>query len=345
MFLDNVIRISIPIPIPALKTVNSYLITNDDEMMIIDTGMPVRSSLGYLEEKMLEHGFKVKNIKRIIVTHLHIDHIGGSGYLQKVSGAPFSIHEKEAEFINRLINNSKKSIEVFRKVMYRSGVPKNITEEMMFFHPGISNQSVYSQINYNAVVKDYDTITIGDEKLKVIGTPGHSIYNICIYNKDKKILFSGDHILPKITPNIRVPFNEDNPLGEYLASLDKVAKLKVEYYLPGHGEIQSNFRERILELKCHHYKRLLETLNIISDKPLSAYEISSKMNWDVKMPWEEFPTTQKYFAIGETLAHIRYLQANNVLKSIYESNIEKYIALPLKKEFEENLKREICKVD
>lgn len=342
MPLRNIIRISIPIPIPALKAVNSYLIAEKEELLIIDTGMPIRSSLGYLEEKLVEYGFKMRDIKKIIVTHLHIDHIGGAGYIQKISGATFSIHEKEAKFIGRLINYPEESVETFKKIMYKTDVPKNLIEEMMFFHPGISNQAIYSKIDYNANVRDNDIITVGNRKLRIISTPGHSINNICIYDNEEKILFSGDHVLPEITPNIRVPFNNDNPLGEYLDSLEKVSKLEVKYYLPGHGNIQSDFKERIKSLKCHHYQRLLETLQIMSSKPLSAYEISSKMNWDIKIPWEDFPTTQKYFAIGETLAHIRYLQENNVVKSIYKSHIEKFVALPLKNKFELILREKVC---
>ena len=342
MPLKNIVRISIPIPIPALKTVNSYLITDKEDLLIIDTGMPIRASLGYLEEKLIESGFKIKDIRKIIITHLHIDHIGGAGYLQKVSGAPVSIHEKEAGFISRLVNYPEESVKAFRIMMYKSGVPKNMIDRMMFFHPGISNQAVYSKINYNANVRDNDIITVGDRELRVIGTPGHSIHNICIYDDENEILFSGDHILPKITPNIRMPLGEDNPLGEYLRSLEKVSKLKVKYYLPGHGDINSNLQERIKTLKCHHYQRLLETFRIISDKPLSAYEISSKMKWDIEMPWEDFPTIQKYFAIGEALAHIRYLQENNVIEKIYESGVEKFRVLPVENKIDLILREKVC---
>lgn len=342
MSLKNIVRISIPIPIPALKTVNSYLVADEEKLLIIDTGMPIRSSLGYLEEKLIESGFKTRDIRKIIVTHLHIDHIGGAGYLQKVSGASVSIHEREAEFISRLVNYPEESMKTFKIMMYRSGVPENMIDKMMFFHPGISNQAVYSKINYNASVRDDDIISIGNRELRIISTPGHSINNICIYDEEDEILFSGDHILPKITPNIRMPLDEDNPLGEYLRSLEKVSKLKVRYYLPGHGNINSNLKERIKTLRCHHYQRLLETLDIISDKPLSAYEISSKMRWDIEMPWEDFPTIQKYFAIGETLAHIRYLQENNVIENVYDTNVEKFRVLPVKDKFESILREKVC---
>lgn len=341
--LKNIYKISIPIPMPALKVVNSYLLVENEELLMIDTGMSIRSSLAYLEEQLSQKGFKFKDIKRIIITHLHIDHIGGAGYIQRISNAPVSMHEKEVYFINKLIKYPEESIGDFKRIMNKSGVMKEVVGKMMFFHPGVSNQAVYSQINYNATVRDDDIIRLGNRKLRIIGTPGHSINHICIYDIENKILFSGDHVLPKITPNIRVPINEDDPLGEYLDSLEKVERLEVKYYFPGHGEIKSDLKRRIGELRFHHYKRLLETLEIISEKPLNAYEIASRMNWDIDMPWEDFPTIQKYFAIGETLAHIRYLQYNNIIINVFEEGIEKFRLSPTKKAFEDMLKEKVCK--
>jgi glyoxylase-like metal-dependent hydrolase (beta-lactamase superfamily II) len=131
----------------------------------------------------------------------------------------------------------------------------------------------------------------------------------CLYEPNKKILVAGDHILIDITPNIQCWSDKDNHLKHYLASLDKVHKLQVDLVLPGHRRLIDNHRARIEELKKHHAGRLDEVLAILNNGPMSAYAIASQMTWDIDCErWDQFPVAQKWFATGEALAHLRYLE-------------------------------------
>ena len=103
--------------------------------------------------------------------------------------------------------------------------------------------------------------------------------------------------------------NAENPLSEYLVSLDKVYELDVELVLPGHRGTFRNFRERIQELKYHHRKRANEILSVLRCGKQNAYQLASKMSWDVTYEfWEQFPSSQRWFATGETIAHLKYLE-------------------------------------
>jgi hypothetical protein len=105
-----------------------------------------------------------------------------------------------------------------------------------------------------------------------------------------------------------------NPLKNYLASLDKVYHLDVELVLPGHRRLFKNFKERIDELKQHHQKRAEEVLAILSDGPRNAYQIAPDMSWDIVCDsWEQFPLMQKWFATGETIAHLKYLEEEGMI--------------------------------
>jgi hypothetical protein len=98
-------------------------------------------------------------------------------------------------------------------------------------------------------------------------------------------------------------------LKEYLGSLDKVFDLDVELVLPGHRSIFRNHKIRIQELKQHHRTRLEEVLSILQKGKQNAFEVASQMTWDIGYrSWDSFPAGQKWFAFGEALAHLRYLE-------------------------------------
>ncbi|MFB0520633.1 MAG: MBL fold metallo-hydrolase, partial [Desulfatiglandales bacterium] len=174
-------------------------------------------------------------------------------------------------------------------------------------HPG-RRYNPNTSLNFD-VLKDGDTIGIGDYLFKCIETPGHTAGHICLYEPGKKIFICGDHILFDITPNITLSVEERNPLKEYLMSLDKVSDLEVELVLPGHRSIFKNQKERIRELKQHHRARLEEVISILEEGRQNAFQIASQMTWDIGYKsWDLFPPAQKLFAFGEALAHLKYLE-------------------------------------
>jgi glyoxylase-like metal-dependent hydrolase (beta-lactamase superfamily II) len=144
--------------------------------------------------------------------------------------------------------------------------------------------------------------------------------HICLYEPDKKVLVAGDHILIDITPNIQCWSDEQNPLKHYLASLDKVAGFEVDLVLPGHRRLIRDHQARIEELKSHHAHRLAEVLAILEGASMTAFEVASRMTWDLKCDhWNDFPVAQRWFATGEAIAHLRLLEeAGKVRRSIVD---------------------------
>jgi glyoxylase-like metal-dependent hydrolase (beta-lactamase superfamily II) len=138
---------------------------------------------------------------------------------------------------------------------------------------------------------------------------------MCLYEPEKKVFVSGDHILRDITPTIQLWSDEWNSLEEYLASLDKIYRYDVELVLPGHRSIFRNCWERIEELKDHHHQRLREIVSILESGPKNAFQVASQMSWDITYDsWDLFPVSQKWFAIGEAISHLRYLEAKGTVQ-------------------------------
>jgi glyoxylase-like metal-dependent hydrolase (beta-lactamase superfamily II) len=146
---------------------------------------------------------------------------------------------------------------------------------------------------------------------------------MCLYESRTKIFFSGDHILNDITPNIALWSEKGDPLQQYLKSLDKIDSYDIERVLPGHRNPFNHHRRRIAELKRHHEVRNEEVVSILQKGKQSAYQVASQMTWNIDCDrWEDFPLPQQWFAGGEALAHLQYLQGEGrVKKEIHEGKV------------------------
>lgn len=237
------------------------------------------------------------------ITHMHADHAGLVSTLAG-EGARIYFGWADAEIIRSATpEHWEKQIDFARKC----GFPGEELERAIGSHPG-RRYSPNNSLNL-CVSKDGDTISIGNYLFECIETPGHTEGHICLYEPSKKMFICGDHILVDITPNITLSAEERNPLREYLMSLDKVYDLDVELVLPGHRSIFRNQKERIRELKQHHQIRLNEVISILGKGKQNAFQIASQMTWDISYKsWDLFPPAQKWFAFGEALAHLKYLE-------------------------------------
>jgi glyoxylase-like metal-dependent hydrolase (beta-lactamase superfamily II) len=298
--LPGFYRLVIPLPDSPLKSLNSYIITGPTRNLIIDTGFNLDECIAAMQK-----GLNTLNIDLactdIFITHLHADHFGLVEKL-KTPTSTIYFNRPEAEILD-----GWNGFEHMFAYAAQNGFPEIELRNAFKQHPGKKFETQW--VPEFQILQDGDLLEIGEYKLTCIETPGHSLGHICLYEADKKVLISGDHILGDISPNIQGWSNEQDMLKLYLNSLDKVYDLDVDIVLPGHRSIFTHFRERIDELKHHHMIRLDEILSILNQGPRHAYGVASKMHWDIKCDsWAQFPIPQKWFATGEAIAHLRYLE-------------------------------------
>jgi glyoxylase-like metal-dependent hydrolase (beta-lactamase superfamily II) len=138
-------------------------------------------------------------------------------------------------------------------------------------------------------------------------------------------MFTGDHVLFDITPNITSWPSVDDSLGDYLDSLRLIREFPVKLALPGHRGT-GDFHARVDELLRHHEARLAEAEHIVRSNPgLSAYELAGRMQWQIRSAnWEEFPAPQKIFAVGECLSHLNYLLLRGVIVRQCDIGVHRY---------------------
>ena len=291
-------RIEVPLPRNPLRAINSYVIRGEDRFLVVDTGMnrpecldAVRAALDALSVDLSRTDF--------FITHQHSDHIGLVSALKSPASHVF-LNPVEAAHI--LDPDLWIGMAAAARI---HGFPD--PEAATDAHPG--RKYLFSGRPDFTHLQEGDTVPIGKYTFRCIATPGHTPGHLCLYEAEAKILFSGDHILDTITPNISGWGHEGDPLGEFLGSLDKIAAYDIRLTLPGHRNLITDHRRRIEELKEHHRCRLREALGILGREGQTAYQVASQMTWDIDCArWEDFPIPQKWFATGEALAHLLHLE-------------------------------------
>ena len=318
--LPDLYRIKIPLPESPLKYLNSYVVKSHDRNLVIDTGFNRKECLDAMNNGLREINVDLADCD-FFITHLHADHFGLISRLAvETSKIYFSRPDKE-------IIESWEGFEPMIEYAGKNGFPENELRTALHQHPGYKYGSEW--IPDLSILGDGEKITVGDYNFECIETPGHTLGHICLYEPEKKILIAGDHILQDITPNIQCWSDKENPLEKYLASLDKVYKLDVGLVLPGHRRLFKEHRARIDELKRHHERRAEEILDILKKGSGSAFDVASGMTWDIKFDsWNDFPVAQKWFATGEAISHLRFLEEKQlVTKENNSSGIQKYRAV------------------
>jgi glyoxylase-like metal-dependent hydrolase (beta-lactamase superfamily II) len=298
--LPDLFRIKIPLPASPLKYLNAYVIKDAERGLIIDTGLNRQECLAAMQAGLNQLGVSLRDAD-IFITHLHADHFG---LVNKLAGDSTVIYFSRPD---KEIIESWEGFEPMIAFAGRNGFPEAEMRAAVDQHPATKYGSDW--VPELSILEDGDEIHYGKYRFNCVATPGHTMGHICLYEPEQKILVAGDHILVDITPNIQCWSDEQNPLKFYLASLDKVYRLEVDLVLPGHRRLIQNHRNRIAELKRHHRARLGEVLTILEQGPLNAFQIASQMHWDIDCEsWGQFPVAQKWFATGEALSHLRYLE-------------------------------------
>ncbi len=293
-----IFRMEIPLPANPLKAINSYVIKGEDRFLMIDTGMNRPECMEAMEASLQELRVDLEKTD-FFVTHLHADHLGLISELARKSSRVY-FNFPDAEVIREVNHWEKMAASAFL-----NGFPEEDLQEAIKRHPG---RRYHAQGPMDlTLLREGDLIQIGPYRLNCVETPGHTRGHMCLYEPRTKIFFSGDHILNDITPNISLWAENQDPLRQYLQSLDKIIPYDIDWVLPGHRTFFRNHRRRIEELKQHHDVRTAEVASILGKGSQTAYQVASQMSWDIDCEsWDDFPLPQKWFAGGEAMAHLQY---------------------------------------
>lgn len=308
-------QIRLPLPF-ALDHINCYAIKGKTGWSLIDTGLNYQPSQKAWEEAFILHEIALDNIEAIYLTHYHPDHFGCAGWLQKLSGAPVFISSTDGKRAQSTWLGYQGEDDIYSTFFRRCGLSPNEISEIIGLTLAI-RPFVQPYPELKTIIGE-ELIALGDDKYVAIHTPGHSDGHLCFYCKENGVMFSGDHLLAHITSNISLwPETDPDPLSDYLSSLKKVKTFNPKIVLPSHGPSFTNAEERVSELEEHHRQRFKKILSLARSRA-TAYEIC------LRLFGEDLPFQEKRFALGETLAHLAYLQRRGKLKCSSKNGVIYY---------------------
>jgi glyoxylase-like metal-dependent hydrolase (beta-lactamase superfamily II) len=264
-------RVQLPIHMPGLGHVNCYAIEDHRGFAVMDPGLPSKASFAELETAFARADISLARVHTVIVTHSHPDHFGGAQRLRQLSGADIVTHSSFRLVFDAEGNDNEPDVAA---ELDPSGDAPEIKSPFGQATPwgGAAYQPMNSQERSQIMdtmrdplarpkptirLDEADTISLANRSFVALHTPGHTADHLCLYDAETGVLFSGDHVLPSITPHISGVHQGDDPLTNYMNSLRHVQKLPgVSVVLPAHGHPFSNLAERCDEIIDHHVERL-----------------------------------------------------------------------------------------
>ncbi|MEU1876230.1 MBL fold metallo-hydrolase [Streptosporangium sp. NPDC020072] len=311
---------SVPVPIPGnpLGYTLIYAIESPAGPVLVDAGWNHPDAWLALRDGLAATGMDIREVRGVVVTHFHADHAGLAGQVRQESGAWIAMHEADAELVGTMREAEEDAQRTERAGMLRragagAAEIEAVTTAYRPEPPAAPDRTL----------RDGDMIDIPGRRLRTVWTPGHTPGHVCLHLEDADRLFTGDHVLPGITPHIGVyPYDRTDmdPLGDFLASLEKVAELGPLEALPAHEWIFQDTAERARAIGAHHEEKLTSLVALLAEagEPLTIWEIASRMTW--KRSWDDLPSMLRGMAAAEAAAHLRALEVRGRVRRTAEGD-------------------------
>lgn len=298
---------SVPVPIPdnPLHYVVIYILESDAGLVMIDAGWDAPESFFALERGIRAAGGKLEDVVAVLVTHIHPDHYGLAGRIRELSGAWIGLHPADATMIHDRYEDPAPLLEKQEAWLRGAGSPDDEVEAM--------RDSSLEVLRYVRVAPP-DVLIEGGDRPQVPGwdlialhTPGHTPGHLCFYEERSETLFTGDHVLPRITPNVGFHTQSSaNPLGDFLSSLDLLRPFGDIVAYPAHEWPFEGLEHRIDALIAHHTERLDRIETAIRNGARTVWEVASQLSWS--RGWDRLQGFMRRAALSETWAHIILLE-------------------------------------
>lgn len=298
--------VPVPIPINPLRYVLVYALDLGSGVALVDAGWDTADAWEALTAGLAVMGAAVADVVAVVVTHIHPDHYGLAGRVRAASGAWIGLHPADAALLRDRYEDVDGLVSSMRALLSVCGTPPDLLPDLA--EASMQIRSFVSMAPPDRLLGDGEMLGLTGWDLRTIWTPGHSPGHLCLYSDERRILLSGDHVLPRITPNISFHSQQvPNPLGDYLASLDRLRLLQPEEVLPGHEYRFRGLAARVDEIERHHAERLDEIERALQLGPgTTVWDLATSLGWS--RPWDEMPAFLQRAANGETLAHLVLLE-------------------------------------
>ena len=282
-----------------------YLLRDSDRAFhVIDPGWDSDANWDALTAVLTSLDASPADVRSITATHLHPDHIGLADRLRRASGAPLQLHETEAAAIGSPFVTPQ-AAEAVERLVETWGVPIERRREIV----RVADQaSRFVAPRADRTLVDGERLDIPGFDLRALLTPGHTSGHLCLREGARRLLFTGDHLLPMMHAGLGLGApTASNPLADYLWGLQRVSAFPDHEVLPGHGYRFRGVTVRAAASAEHHLRRSREVVAVLADAPDSSnWEIAAKLTWTAGS--QNLTGFVLYSALAQTAMHRNYLE-------------------------------------
>ena len=307
-------RIPLTLPMDGLRAVNVYAVRSADRLTLLDAGWAIEQAEDDLIDGLAELDLGLEHVTDFLVTHAHRDHYTMAAVLRRRLGARLTMGA--AERINMAALQSRDPWDEVPQsaLLLRAGAP-DLAERMRTFDAPFDRSDWPMPDTW---VNDRAQLDLGGRELRAIHTPGHTQGHFVFHDEVNQLLFTGDHVLPHITPSIG--FEQvvaASPLRDFLTSLHLLRAMPDAVMLPGHGPVGASVHERVDELLQHHDERLAATLTAVQKGAGTAHEVARALTWTGRgRRLEELDDFNQMLAILETYWHLEVIAERGRLRRV-----------------------------
>ncbi len=318
-------RVPLPLPNDGLHAVNVYLLeglADDGGLVMIDGGWAIPEARKALEEALATVGRDLDEITHILVTHIHRDHYTQAVELRRAIGARVCLGVGERPGLE-LLNQLRGGVACSLQVLRHAGAD-DVADRVEARYPDRYRAGDWEAPDHWL---DAETLRFGGSELQVIPTPGHTRGHVVFLDEQRGLLFSGDHVLPRITPSIgfEAAAPGGRPLAAYLESLHLMTRYADARLLPAHGPVADSVHSRVAELLDHHDDRLGKTLAALRESAYDAYAVARRLAWTRReVPFGGLDPFNQMLAVNETVAHLDVLVLRGDVAVTFTDGVNQY---------------------
>ena len=293
-------RLELPTPFP-VGPVNVYLM-REPEAVLVDTGLGMQETLEVLERLLGEAGLRVEQLRKIVVTHGHVDHYGLARALAGRSGAPIYASPRDGSHFS---HHHERLVGFYSSMLEQAGTPESVRRAI--HHQFMALRDLAEPLEKYLPIEQLGALPCGPVAFQAVATPGHTPGSFCFFEPTRRLLLSSDTVLKHIKPNPVLSPDKASPrlrfpaLSAYLESLQRIRQLNPAITYTGHGEPVTNYQELHHHLVRHHEERKERLLECLRRKQQSVFELSACL-------FPEARTSAVFLALSQVFAHLDLLE-------------------------------------
>lgn len=311
----GVYRIPLPLPNDGLRAVNVYAVEDGEGVTLVDSGWALAQAKELLAKALAGLGAGFGDVRRFLVTHAHRDHYTQAVVLRREFGMRVALGRGEQPGF-AVLNDPEREGPTHRRRLRRAGALQ-LMKILSAMPPQAHDPDQWELPD--EWIEDGAEIEIGEgggaRRLRAVATPGHTSGHVVFADEPGDLLFSGDHVLPRITPSIGLePAPPASPLADFLTSLQLVRDRPDAAMLPAHGPTGMRVHQRVDELLEHHSVRLDATLAAVQAGCHTAEDVAGVLGWTRREKrLSELDPFNAMLATLETMAHLDVLVERGLL--------------------------------